>query len=72
MNGFESAVMASGLTKTEVARIIGLKSYQAASTRLQKPSSLRMNDIKSLNDKMDENGRIILRKAINEFFWPDD
>ena len=58
----------SGLSQTQAAAIVGLKSYQTYSQREQKPETLMMIELKHLYDAFNEDGKHIIRNYCLNFF----
>lgn len=67
-NKFELSIAASGMTKAKAQEQLNFKSYQALMERLSDPGVFRLRELKMLNDGMTEQGRNILKEAIDEFF----
>lgn len=67
-NKFELAIRASGMTRSDAKKVIGLRSYQAISERLDNPLLFRLAELHALSTSMNKQGKEILKDAIAEIF----
>lgn len=68
INKYELAIKSAGMTKTEAKKIIGLRSYQAITERLNNPKTFRIAEIEKLAQNMPEQSKEILKEAVDEIF----
>jgi hypothetical protein len=69
---FELAIQAAGMSRYEAKQIIGLRSYQALSERLDNPMLFRLSEIRALALQMNDSGKQILKEAVDEIFLNSD